>query len=191
VAGAVLEAAAGKPWEDLIREELFAPLGMESCGFGPPARGRSRGQPFGHVVRGAAYQPDDGDVPAVLGPAGTAHCSLADWAAFVRAHMDPPAGSLVSAAALAALHEPLPANYFGEPLGYAMGWVVGEAPWAQGPLLAHEGSDNRFFALVRLAPRRGVAFLVAVNAADERARWAARHAYELLADRYGARQAAP
>lgn len=163
----------------------------DSCGFGPPARGGARGQPFGHVVRGAAYQPDDGDIPAVLGPAGSVACSLADWAAFVRAHMDPPARPLVSAAALAALHQPLPADYFGEPLGYAMGWVVGEAPWAEGPLLAHEGSDDRFFALVRLAPRRGLAFLVAVNAADERARASARRVYELLAERYGPRPGAP
>jgi CubicO group peptidase (beta-lactamase class C family) len=190
VAGAVLEAATGKPWEELLRQELFTPLHMEPCGFGPPGRGRARDQPFGHVARGAAYQPEDGDIPAVLGPAGTVSCSLAAWAAFARAHMDPPAQPFASTEALAALHEPLPAEFFGEPVGYAMGWVVGDAPWAGGLLLAHEGSDDRFFALVRLAPRRGLGFLVAVNAADERARSAAREVYERMAARYGPRQGA-
>jgi len=185
VAGAVLEAIAGRRWEDIIREDLFAPLHMSSCGFGPPARGRERNQPSGHVVRRSAYEPDDGDVPAVLGPGGTVHCSLGDWASFVRANMEGAAAPLVSAATLAALHEPLPADFFGERTGYAMGWVVGEAPWAPGPLLAHEGSNDRFFALVRLSPVRGLAFLVVVNAADERARGAARDAYVLLATRYG------
>jgi hypothetical protein len=36
VAAAMLEAATGRPWEDLMRERLFAPLAMEGAGFGPP-----------------------------------------------------------------------------------------------------------------------------------------------------------
>jgi CubicO group peptidase (beta-lactamase class C family) len=32
----MLEAATGRPWEDLMRERLFAPLAMEGAGFGPP-----------------------------------------------------------------------------------------------------------------------------------------------------------
>jgi CubicO group peptidase (beta-lactamase class C family) len=36
VAGAMLEARTGKPWEQIITERLFRPLGIDSAGFGPP-----------------------------------------------------------------------------------------------------------------------------------------------------------
>ena len=36
IAGAIAEARTGKSWEDLIREQIFAPLGIKSAGFGPP-----------------------------------------------------------------------------------------------------------------------------------------------------------
>src|SRR6476619_5191810 len=33
IAGAIAETRTGKTWEDLIREEVFAPLGIKSAGF--------------------------------------------------------------------------------------------------------------------------------------------------------------
>jgi CubicO group peptidase (beta-lactamase class C family) len=63
IAGAVAERVGGKPWEALMRERVFAPLGMEGCGFG-----------------GALTNRDTEDVG---GPAGTVRCSLADWGKFV------------------------------------------------------------------------------------------------------------
>ena len=35
VAAAMLELASGRTFEQLMMEELFSPLGMEGCGFGP------------------------------------------------------------------------------------------------------------------------------------------------------------
>ncbi len=37
IIGHVVERAAGKPWEELVQEEVFAPLHMAGCGFGPAA----------------------------------------------------------------------------------------------------------------------------------------------------------
>src|SRR5215831_127316 len=36
IAGAIAEAHTGKSWEDLLREEVFTPLGITHAGFGPP-----------------------------------------------------------------------------------------------------------------------------------------------------------
>ena len=36
VAGAMLEKATGLPWETLMQQEIFTPLGMTSTGFGAP-----------------------------------------------------------------------------------------------------------------------------------------------------------
>src|SRR5258708_91470 len=35
ILGHVVEHAAGKTWEELLREEVFAPLAMTGCAFGP------------------------------------------------------------------------------------------------------------------------------------------------------------
>lgn len=37
IVGAALEALTDTPWESLMRTRIFEPLGMTSCGFGPPA----------------------------------------------------------------------------------------------------------------------------------------------------------
>lgn len=46
VAGAVAEKIGGKPWEDLVIEKLFIPLGMDSSNFidrmAPDADGLAR-----------------------------------------------------------------------------------------------------------------------------------------------------
>ncbi|HAQ34412.1 MAG TPA: hypothetical protein DCQ53_03480, partial [Alphaproteobacteria bacterium] len=48
VAGAMLEAATGESWEALVQREVFAPLGIEQAGFGPPGVAGEADQPRGH-----------------------------------------------------------------------------------------------------------------------------------------------
>ena len=51
VAAAMLELASGRTFEQLMMEELFSPLGMEGCGFGPTTTNSSLPptQPWGHM----------------------------------------------------------------------------------------------------------------------------------------------
>jgi CubicO group peptidase (beta-lactamase class C family) len=79
VAGAMLEQVAQRSWEQLLQEHLFKPLRMRTAGFGPPK------QIAGH--NGKPPRPQMFDNPPVLGPAGTVHCSLRDWAAFAQLHL--------------------------------------------------------------------------------------------------------
>ena len=76
IAGAIAEARTGKAWEDLIRVQIFAPLGIVNGGFGVPGASATFDQPRGHVDKDGkrvALDPADPDAdnPAALGPAGT------------------------------------------------------------------------------------------------------------------------
>ena len=76
MAGALLERATKKPWEELMRTELFGPLGMEGAGFGQAGR-----------RRGAPQQPWGGDVMVADSTGESSHkpvspavSSQKDWA---------------------------------------------------------------------------------------------------------------
>jgi len=52
VLGHVLERTTGKPFQQLVQEEVFTMLGMEGCGFGPNTINSSLppSQPWGHLT---------------------------------------------------------------------------------------------------------------------------------------------
>ena len=100
LAGAMLERVTGQTWEELIVERVFDPLGLKSAGLGPQSTLGRVDAPLGHEPReGASPKPllagPGGDNPEVMGPAGTAHMSVLDfarwagWNAAVGQH-DPP-----------------------------------------------------------------------------------------------------
>jgi CubicO group peptidase (beta-lactamase class C family) len=152
IAGAMLESATGKPWEQLLRKEVFEPLGMTRAGFGAPGTAGELTQPRGHWPTGAPVEPGTpfSDNPAALGPAGTVHATLEDWARFVLAHLQDET--------LASLHEPRD-----EAGTYGLGWLTVERKWAKGRVLTHSGSNGRWFCTVWAAPETGVALLAVCN----------------------------
>jgi CubicO group peptidase (beta-lactamase class C family) len=164
IAGAMLERVTGKAWEDLMKQRLFQPLGMTSAGFGPPAKATATDQPWGHVLKSGKFEPRYGDNPRALGPAGTVHCSMADYLKFADLHSSAggrPAG-LLGPASLAKLHAP-PAKQ-----DYAMGWGVLKREWARGPALTHAGSNTMNYFVVWLAPKINLCLAIAANAAGEK-----------------------
>ncbi|WP_293402557.1 serine hydrolase domain-containing protein [Phenylobacterium sp.] len=180
IAGAAIERITGQTWEDAMRTWLIEPLGMSSAGFGAP-RGD---QPWGHPSRMAGFgvgpaidpQQPEADNPAFLGPAGTAHMSLNDHARFVRLFLADGAGFLTRASIGALTTPPT-----GEPNDYAFGWgVIADRPWAQGPVLLHEGSNTLWHSVVIVGPQRGLAVLTAANAAGPGGRAAQGLALDLL-----------
>ncbi len=155
LAGAMAERAAKKPWEELLRERLFRPLGMDSAGFGAPGSAKEIDQPRGHTAGGKPVPPGPGsDNPAAIGPGGTVHASIADWGKFVSMHLR--RGPLLGEESFRRLHDAPPG-------GYAMGWAVLERPWGGGPVLTHSGSNTMWFCVAWLAPARDFAVLVCCN----------------------------
>jgi D-alanyl-D-alanine carboxypeptidase len=170
VAGVMLEEELGDGWESLMRAHLFGPLEMSTAGFGAPATAPDQvDQPWAHAVTVGFLRPvapgPASDNPPALGPAGTVHGSLGDWARFLAVHLRGARGQdgLVSAATIQRLH--LPANG-GD---YAAGWVVTTRHWAGGPVLTHSGSNTLFHAAVWIAPAKDRILVAATNRGDDRA----------------------
>src|SRR5262249_53703034 len=150
IAGAMLEELTHKTWEELIRKELFEPLHMSSAGFGPPGSTKSIDQPRAHTASGPVEPGPQADNPPAIGPAGTVHCSLGDWAKFVSAHLRGENGiaSVADAKSFNKLHE------CPEGQSYAMGWGRMPRPWAGGDVLTHSGSNTMWYCVVWIAPAK-------------------------------------
>lgn len=162
IAGHMAEQVTGKPWEELIKTRLFDPLQMPSAGFGPPGEKGKVDQPWGHG--GLFPIPFQFDNPPVLGPAGTVHCSVADWSRFIVLHLrgaseksDSEKKELVSRETFKSLQTPAQGE------DYAMGWGVVQRPWANGEVLIHAGSNTMWMSIVAIAPKRDIAFFAVTN----------------------------
>lgn len=155
IAGAMLEAKLGAPWEAIIQERVFNPLGMSSAGHGAPGAPGAYDQPVGHAGIGglmAAFSPGGPmtDNPAALGPAGRVHAAFDDVLKYLVAHRDA-LSPFLRRESWDLLHTPP----FGGP--YAMGWIRREnALW-------HNGSNTLWYAELMFDGARGVAAVAAAN----------------------------
>lgn len=165
VAGAMLEKLAGKPWETLLTEKLFRPLGMTTASFGVPGALGKVDQPWGHSRSPLKTSPVQKDNPPAIGPGGTVHCSLDDLARYAMLHLrrgaDGPA--LLKPATFRRLHTPPPGG------DYAFGWHSVARGWAKGKALTHNGSNTMWFLVMWLAPERDFAVIAATNIAGDKA----------------------
>jgi D-alanyl-D-alanine carboxypeptidase len=185
LAAVVAEKVTGKPWEQLMHSRVFAPLGLDSAGFGPPGSPGQTREPWGHgkhrllqigVFGKSAFDPAarGADYPAIASPAGYIHLSIRDWAEFVslqlRAHPANPHSRpvLLRPGTFAVLHGTE------STLSYAGGWNVGTRPWAKGSragdsgrLLFHLGDNGRWTSAVWVAPEKDFAVMVACNRGDQ------------------------
>ena len=163
--GSVIEAITGKDWETVMREQVFAPLELASAGFGPPPEPA----PWGHreyAGQDLSLPPSHpgADNPQALGPAGTVHMTMSDYARFLSVFLND-GGDLLTPASVEVLTTPVTTS----PPPYACGWIVLEQPWAgkdsegPGPVLAHDGSNTAWYATAVVAPAKGLALIVVSN----------------------------
>lgn len=164
IAGAMLERVNDRPWEELIRRDLFAPLGMATAGFGPPSRRDAVDQPWGHVFSDGKFRPRYGDNPPALGPAGTVHCSLSDYLKFADFHAS--GGTRPEGILRQASIEYLQRPYADQE--YACGWGVVQRSWARGTALTHNGSNTMNYFTVWVAPKLGLSLAIASNSAGNK-----------------------
>lgn len=188
IAGHMAEEVTGRLWEDLMKEMLFTPLDMPSAGFGPPGTKDQIDQPWGHQLVLGKQVPYQADNAAALGPAGTVHCTLADWGRFASLHLAGAQGdsTFLSPETIRTLQTAAP----GEPR-YAGGWLVTERDWAGGRALTHAGSNTMWFATVWIAPARNHVFLAVTNQGGDAGAKACDDVIEVLIKRAASSPAPP
>jgi CubicO group peptidase (beta-lactamase class C family) len=186
VVATALEKITGRSWEDLMRRELFEPLGLSTAGFGPPGTPGQLDQPWGHGVHrwfsipvwGGGLTPFDpgsrsADLAPVAAPGGLVHMSMGDWAKFATLHLrgdaaNPlPVAAFLQPGSFVALHQATNNDYT------TGGWFTGARPWAKGSrpgdtgrVLFHQGDNGRWNCVIWLAPEIDFAVLVACNRAS-------------------------
>ncbi|EDY81943.1 beta-lactamase [Verrucomicrobiia bacterium DG1235] len=164
MAGHMMEVLAQKPWEDLIRERIFEPLQMNSAGFRAPASPDTLDQPWGHQNTTPVAPEPRGDNPDAIGPAGTVHASIADWAKFARFHLLRRTGTLLkNPASFDKLHSLLP-NSGKHGVG---GWLVHDIETFGGHCLQMVGSNTMWLSLIWILPEKDIAVVVATNSAGK------------------------
>jgi CubicO group peptidase (beta-lactamase class C family) len=142
--GHIAERTAGKPYEQLMKERLFLPLGMKTAVVGESG---AKGQPQGHrrAPEGLRVANFTGKLPTMTAPAGSVLCSIGDFARFAAFHLDGLRGKdgLLKAETVRRLHAS-PAVPPGREK-YACGW---EIVWEEGPepFHGHGGSNGTFRA---------------------------------------------
>jgi CubicO group peptidase (beta-lactamase class C family) len=178
IAGAMMEAATGEPWETLVRERIYEPLGLDSAGFGPTATPGRLDAAVGHSVG------DDGvavprlwgpwaDLPQIVAPAGTNHMNILDFARWAdwNASRGLRGPQLVEPATLAYIHaekvrtprRPNPPPGTPAEGGYALGWSIEKLDWSDHELLTHNGSNQFNLAKIVVDEARDLAIVVATN----------------------------
>lgn len=184
LAGAMLERVSGKTWEELIVERVFDPLGLKSAGLGPQSTLGRIDAPVGHEslpdgTLKAMLAGPNGDNPEVIGPAGTAHLSVLDfatWAAW-NAGEGKRGPALVRPDTLRKLHTkvidmpPKPDAPVGTPSSgsYGYGWVTVTPPFAQEPFLFHGGSNEMNVAYIMLQPKHDFGIVMMTNVGGQKA----------------------
>ncbi|WP_313347764.1 serine hydrolase domain-containing protein [Stenotrophomonas sp.] len=182
VAGEVAAAAGGKPYDQLLREEVFAPLGMTRCQAGtwsvaqvgnvaqPHARREGR-----NVVinEDAAIAPDLTSMAA-----GGIRCSLRDMTRWMQVLLDPALApgwlSDAQRRALWTAHMPMPLGerqrrwdnaHFS---AYGYGWRLSDmdGQWK----VAHTGTLSGMYSSLALLPDRHVGVVILINGEGEDAR---------------------
>jgi CubicO group peptidase (beta-lactamase class C family) len=175
LAGFIAAQVTRKSWQQLMHEEVFLPLGMNSAGFGLPGNANALDQPRGHehgwkwvvIPTTKVMTPTQTNAdPAYYGPAGLIHMSMRDWAAFLRTVLAGHQGQprFLSAQSFARLLTPIKSKNFSE---YGFGLRVTKAADGKGFLLDHTGSNGYWRAHFRIDTSRNRIVLMAANLGDD------------------------
>ncbi|TBR17553.1 MAG: class A beta-lactamase-related serine hydrolase, partial [Chitinophagaceae bacterium] len=158
--GRLVEVLRDATWDEVLRERLFQPLGLEAAGT-LPEEALLWGAAAGHVTPPGAASPVVAPMWGLArnaGPAGLIHARARDVVAFARMHLADgvtAGGSRVlspeSARAMRTPQVPVPDRWtFGDSWG--LGWILPE--WDGRRLLAHDGSTLGQAAFLRALPGR-------------------------------------
>jgi len=164
VLGRILEVVSGKPYDDLLREMLLEPLGLEATHLEPDPV-ITRRFAVGHRVAptGAQVIPS-WILPRYVRPMGAIVCSVKDLLRYAQFHLGdgttPDGERLLTQESLVQMHAPQVTVWGKEQWGLT--WAVDSA--ASVRRISHGGATAGQIALLTLVPERDFAVAVLSNA---------------------------
>ncbi len=189
--GAILEKVSGRSWEELVIEKIFVPFRLRTAGFGPQSSLGMIDAPLPHKIVDGKIKPMmsgvAADNPLFVGPAGTVHMSLQDFARWAswnagRGKRPPqliPAGMFVKLTT-PVIDLPIPGGRRDLPErgGYALGWCEAVFPWSKDAFVWHNGSNQMNLAHIYIQPKTDFAMVLMTNIGNKKAE----EAFGLLAE---------
>lgn len=158
--GALIEAVAGRPYEDYVAERIFQPLGM-SAGFASTPDRLPGDTAVGHRYWfGRPLAARFLEFDRQLVSQGLVVASAEDMARYVLFNLGHAAESgegVLSRAGIDAMHDP-------GAFDYGFGWMVRERGGTR--YVGHGGQNPGYFAFVMFAPGRDEGVAVLTNAAE-------------------------
>jgi CubicO group peptidase (beta-lactamase class C family) len=183
VAGQVAAAAGGGSYEEVVRRELFQPLGLDDCRVGEFALADAGSVAQPHMRddgRNVPMREDPAVVPAIASaPAGGIRCSLDDMLAWARNWLVPTQAQLqwlgpVQRAEMWKARTPMPisssrkrwdgTHYYAYAFGFRLADADGE--WT----VSHTGTLGGMYSMMMLLPDRRSGFVFMINGEGGRAR---------------------
>ena len=180
VLGRLIEVLRGTTWDAVLREKLFAPLGLTSAGTLPEEALLHRAA-VGHVT------PPGGEIQVApvwgifrsAGPAGLIHATPREVLAFAELHLNdgvtPDGSRILSEQSAKAMREPqveVPDPYT---LGshWGLGWIL--MTWDGRPVYGHDGGTIGQSAFMRILPEAKLSVCLLTNGG---------HTHDLFRDLY-------
>ena len=172
IAAAMLEERGKKPFERLMKDRVFKPLGMTNTEFysakklkrakGPLLWGHATGS--GDPIKPGALGSEN---PTVYAGCGTIRTTIDDWAKYIGWHINESAGPVLKTdETLRRLHDGV-ADRGAPGQKYGFGWIHFKSPF--GRTLQHAGSNTNQFSLVWVMPDAKRATLVITNTGQKQA----------------------
>jgi CubicO group peptidase (beta-lactamase class C family) len=182
IVGAMLEKITSKDFEDLIQEEVFTPLAMDTAIFGSPGLGKPANDfsfPRKHNKFGKPLLPSQPlkriKANALLSLAGGfTSMAMLDWSKFIQANFtgkDASAANYLSQDSVTKLHsaygETIQSNVSGS-YSYGYGWGILKLTNGE-TVFNHSGSDGFWLSQVFRRDSDGHTFLALTNIANRKA----------------------
>jgi CubicO group peptidase (beta-lactamase class C family) len=174
IAGRIIEVVTGGQWDAVMRERLFAPLGLTHTNTLPEEALLFR-TAVGHIALEPGDPPSRAPVwvlPRIAGPMGLINSTVADVLTFAKMHMDSGLAAdgkrILSEASVKAMQEPQVEVPDQHTLGshWGVGWIL--FSWGGSRVYGHDGGTIGQAAFLRIAPDANLAVCLLTNGGDAR-----------------------
>jgi len=183
VAGQVAGAVGGAPYPELMRREIFQPMGMNRCQIGTWNRNEVGNVAAPHVLRDSRFVAESDSEAVVhastMDPAGGVRCSLNDMLTWAKNWLVPTPQQLDWLSSQQrqkewTVYTPMPISKRRRAwdgtlfYGYGYGWRIADVDGQV--TVSHTGTLSGMYSAMMLLPFRKSGFVVLINADAEDAR---------------------